>query len=73
MTATTRNGVGADLPDYDDLAVPLVKQTSLRIPATAYALLKIHSLTENKSEGHILRRWLWRGAMAEGVNLQRPY
>ena len=72
MTATTPDAGVADLPEYNDIDLPLVKVTTVRLPAPFYAHLVIRALTSKSSEGAVIRRWLWRGALAEGIDLRRP-
>lgn len=72
MTATTSDSGVGDLPEYDDFALPLRRQLSVRISAPMYARLVTRALTSRSSEGAIVRRWLWRGALAEGIDLNKP-
>ncbi|QNI55194.1 hypothetical protein SynBIOSE41_02703 [Synechococcus sp. BIOS-E4-1] len=51
---------------------PLVRQITVRCGASAYAKLLTRALCERCSEGRIIRLWLWRGALAEGINLHEP-
>lgn len=60
-------------PAYSETTMPpLVKQTTVRITAPAYARVLSRSLVERVSEGQVMRRWLWRGALAEGIDLNSP-
>ena len=72
LTATTSSSGVGDLPEYNDLALPLRRQLSVRISAPMYARLVTRALTSKSSEGAIIRRWLWRGALAEGIDLNKP-
>ena len=72
MTATTSDSGVGDLPEYNDIALPLCRQLSVRISAPMYARLVTRALTSKSSEGAIIRRWLWRGALAEGIDLNKP-
>ena len=69
MTASPPTAV-EPLEEYDDKLTPLAKQLTIRMSAVAYANLVTRSLCESKTEGAIVRRWLWRGALAEGHDLQ---
>ena len=72
-TSTSQKDVGGDLQPYDEInQPPLVKMFSVRLPAPTYARLVTRALCERNSEGSVLRRWLWRGAMAEGIDLLKP-
>jgi hypothetical protein len=62
----------AELPHYSDIDLPLVKHMTVRLPAPFYARIVLAALTSKNSEGHIIRRWLWRGALAEGIDLKKP-
>ena len=72
MTATTSDSGVGDLPEYNDHALPLCRQITVRINAPMYARLLTRALTSRSSEGAIIRRWLWRGALAEGIDLNKP-
>ena len=74
MTATTpEKSVVNDLPVYSELhAPPLVKSFTFRLNACFYARLITRALCERQSEGAIVRRWMYRGALAEGIDLNKP-
>ena len=72
MTATTPDVGVADLPEYNDVDLPLAKHMTARVPAPFYARIVVRALTSKSSEGAVIRRWLWRGALAEGIDLRRP-
>lgn len=61
-----------ELPDFSDYSQPLVRTISVRLTAPMYARLICRSLTSKESEGSIIRRWLWRGAGVEGIDLMKP-
>jgi hypothetical protein len=69
MTATNTPADGVDLPRFDDYAAPLVKPFTVRLTATQYAHLACRGLCEGNGEGAVLRRWLVKGAAAEGIDL----
>ena len=74
MTASTNvvNGAGNEDADYQDHLIPLVKVKTIRLTAPMYARLAVRALCEGKSEGAIVRRWLVKGALAEGIELNKP-
>ena len=67
-----KNTGDGELPEFHDYALPLVRQITVRIPAPFYARLVCQTLTTKDSETAIIRRWLWRGALVEGIDLMKP-
>ena len=66
-------GAGNDEKQYDERHMPpLIKHTSIRMTAPMFARLTVRALVERNSEGFILRRWLTKGAAAEGIDLHEP-
>ena len=71
--STPEKSVVNDLPVYSELhAPPLVKSFTFRLNACFYARLITRALCERQSEGAIVRRWMYRGALAEGIDLNKP-
>jgi len=66
MTAAT-SAVGEK--DFSDpYGVPLVKHLNVRISGPSYAAVVTRALAEQRTEAEIARRWMRRGAAAEGVS-----
>ena len=65
MTAQTP---AVDGMDYTDPPYPLIKHLHVRLSAPSYATLVTQSLIERRSEAEVARRWMRRGARAEGHN-----
>ena len=72
MTASTSKKDVGDLPEYNDVALPLRKHMTVRVSLPMYARIVTRALVERQSEGAILRRLLWRGGIAEGMDLHKP-
>jgi len=73
LTTTTNTGNGAgELADFNDYSAPLIRQLSVRVDAPTYARVLTRALCERSSEGKIIRRWLWKGALAEGIDIRKP-
>ena len=72
-STNAHRGAGNEELHYDERHLPpLIKHTSIRMTAPMYARLITRALVERSSEGFILRRWLWKGALAEGINIHEP-
>lgn len=69
MTTAQTTAVGEGLPPFDDYAAPLVKHLGFRCSATQYAHIACRALCEKTAEGSIIRRWITRGAAAEGIDI----
>lgn len=63
MTAETP---AVDDKDFSDPPYPLLKHLHVRLSKPAYASLVTRSLAERRTEAEIARRWMRRGALAEG-------
>ena len=74
--STSEVSVGSNdeqLAEYSELHLPpLVRTASFKMTLPCYARLVTRALCENSSEGRIIRRWLWRGAQQEGIDLNEP-
>jgi hypothetical protein len=70
MTAAKTTAVGEGLPPFEDYSAPLVKSLGFRCSAPMYAGIAIRALCEGTGEGTVIRRWLTRGAAAEGIDLK---
>lgn len=61
--------VDRELPPFDETSAPLIRHQSFRCTAVQYAHIVARALAEGKGEGAILRRWITRGAAAEGIDI----
>ena len=76
MTATT-TAVGvsdqmqdqyADQDQFADNGAPLVKHLHIRVSGPSYAAIVTRALAEGRPEAEVARRWMRRGALAEGCS-----
>ena len=60
--------LAVDVVMTDPRGVPLTRQLTIRMSQAMYASIVTRSLIEQAPEAEIARRWIRRGALAEGIN-----
>ena len=67
--ATTAVGVSDQMQDqFADNGAPLVKHMTVRLSGPSYAAIVTRALAEGRPEAEVARRWMRRGALAEGCS-----
>lgn len=68
--STTDRGMTPEQSDQRDQAFPHTDTLTMRLTRGLRAGITTRSLTENRPESAIVRRWLRNGAAAEGIDIQ---
>jgi hypothetical protein len=55
----------------DPLCNPLERSMTIRISIPTYAAITMRALCEGVGESTVVRRWMRRGALQEGINIDR--